>query len=157
MTAEHSPAYKRSAGVVVVRQTGATWRVLCLRAFRYWDFPKGLVDPGEDPLAAAIREVAEEAGLANLEFRWGAAFCETEPYARGKVARYYVAYSPDGEVRLEPNPALGRPEHDEYRWLEFDAAYALLAPRLQKVLNWAGATMGANGRHLSPSSSSSSS
>jgi diadenosine hexaphosphate hydrolase (ATP-forming) len=28
-----------------------------------WVFPKGHVDPGEDPLAAAVREVEEEAGV----------------------------------------------------------------------------------------------
>ncbi|MCK7491217.1 MAG: hypothetical protein MZW92_05485 [Comamonadaceae bacterium] len=37
------------------------------------------MDPGEEPLAAAIRETAEEAALADLEFRWGHDFRETEP------------------------------------------------------------------------------
>ena len=33
-----------SAGVVVVRQTDSGWRFLMLRAYRNWDFPKGLVE-----------------------------------------------------------------------------------------------------------------
>ena len=40
-----------SAGVVVVRQAAAGWLFLMLRAYRNWDFPKGLVETGEDPSA----------------------------------------------------------------------------------------------------------
>jgi bis(5'-nucleosidyl)-tetraphosphatase len=128
---------RRSAGIVVVRRHPDGWRYLVLRAFRYWDFPKGLVEADEDPLAAAIREVAEETTLTGLAFRWGEAFRETPPYSGGKVARYYVAESPRGAVTLPVSPELGRPEHDEYGWLTFDEARALLVPRVQAVLDWA--------------------
>ena len=47
-----------SAGVVVVRREGDVWHYLLLRAYNYWDFPKGIVDAGEDPREAACREVA---------------------------------------------------------------------------------------------------
>jgi len=127
----------RSAGVVVVRRHPDAWRCLLLRSFRYWDFPKGLVEAGEEPLAAAIREVEEETRLADLAFRWGESFHETEPYSGGKVARYYVAESARGEVSLPVSPELGRAEHDEFRWLRFDAARALLVPRVQAALDWA--------------------
>jgi predicted NUDIX family NTP pyrophosphohydrolase len=30
---------------------------------RHWDVPKGLADPGEAPLAAALRETSEETGI----------------------------------------------------------------------------------------------
>ena len=66
-----------SAGVVVVRQEQGEWRVLLLRVYNYWDCPKGLVTPGEAPLAAAIREVREETGIDDLDFRWGEDFVET--------------------------------------------------------------------------------
>ena len=46
-----------SAGVVVIRETHEGWLYLLLRAYNHWDFPKGMVEPGEEPLAAAIREV----------------------------------------------------------------------------------------------------
>jgi len=128
---------RRSAGVVVVRRHPDGWRCLALRAFQFWDFPKGLVEPSEAPLAAAIREVAEETELTELAFRWGERFRETPRYAGGKVARYYVAESPRGEVRLPVNPALGRPEHDEFRWLRWDDARALFVPRVRAVADWA--------------------
>ncbi len=126
-----------SAGVVVVRRMDAQWRYLLLRAFRYWDFPKGLVEPGEEPLAAARREVEEETALTDLVFRWGEAYRETEVYNRNKVARYYVAESPTGEVSLPVSAELGHPEHDEFRWLNYDEARTLLVARVAAALDWA--------------------
>jgi bis(5'-nucleosidyl)-tetraphosphatase len=137
VTKDHDFRPRLSAGVVVVRRQAGEWRFLLLRAFRYWDFPKGAVEAGEAPLAAAIREVAEESGLHGLEFRWGERFRDTEPYSHGKVARYYLAESAEGEAHLPVNPGLGRPEHDEFRWLGYDAARVLLVPRVQRVLDWA--------------------
>jgi 8-oxo-dGTP pyrophosphatase MutT (NUDIX family) len=128
-----------SAGVVVVRETDDGWRVLLLRVYNYWDYPKGEVQPGEDPLAAARREADEEAGLTNLDFRWGEDFIETEPYAKNKVARYYLAATETEKVTLGINSALGRAEHHEARWLTLDEANALLVPRLQRVLAWSRA------------------
>ena len=122
------------------------WRCLVLRAYRNWDFPKGLVEPGEEPLAAARREVTEETGLRDLSFPWGEVWRETEPYAGGKVARYYVAESTAGTVVLPVNPALGRPEHHEFRCLEPDAPARLFPPRLQPVLLWAAQTVAAQTR-----------
>jgi hypothetical protein len=37
------------------------------------------------------REVAEEAGLQNLNLRWGQRNVETPPHSGGKVAPYYPA------------------------------------------------------------------
>ena len=125
-----------SSGAVVLRQVDDRWHCLVLRAYRNWDFPKGLVEPGEEPLQAALREVEEETGLAELAMPWGPVWRETEPYAGGKVARYYVAESAQGRVALRINPALGRPEHHEFRWLTLDAAHPLLPPRLRTVLGW---------------------
>ena len=127
-----------SAGVVVVRRFDDQYRYLLLRVRDYWDFPKGMVEPGEEPLTAAIREVEEETTLTGLDFRWGHAFTETEPYGKDKIARYYFAESPKGEVFLPVTEELGKPEHDEFRWMEYDAARGLLVPRVLAVLDWAG-------------------
>jgi 8-oxo-dGTP pyrophosphatase MutT (NUDIX family) len=113
-----------------------------LRAYRNWDFPKGVVEPGEDPLVAARREVREETLIEDLEFEWGEIYQETGPYARGKIARYYLATTHTERITLPINPELGRPEHNEWRWVEPDTALQLASPRLKPVVRWAVDTVG---------------
>ena len=135
----------RSAGIVVVRGSSADPRYLLLRAYRYWDFPKGIVARGEAPLAAACREVWEETSLEGLKFPWGKGYRETEVYGDGKVARYYVARADQGDVVLGVSPELGRPEHEEFRWLTYRQARALLVERVRRILGWAhGVVTGSN-------------
>ena len=126
-----------SAGVVIVHQTRSGPQLLLLRAYHYWDFPKGEVEPGETPLAAARREVKEETGLEQLDFRWGEDYRETPPYGHGKVARYYLASTSQTAVTLAINPQLGLPEHHEFRWVTREEARQLLSARLQPILAWA--------------------
>jgi bis(5'-nucleosidyl)-tetraphosphatase len=126
-----------SAGVVPIRRVGSELRFLLLRCYGYWDFPKGETDAGEVPLEAARRELEEETGLTVLDLRWGESFVETPPYGRGKIARYYLAECPSGEVVLAVNPELGFPEHHEYRWVTLEEGRALLNDRVRAVLDWA--------------------
>lgn len=127
----------RSSGVVVARQTDSGWRYLLLRVYRYWDFPKGVVEAGEDPLVAACREVREETGIENLDFVWGHDYWETPPYGAGKVARYYLALTRESHVTLPVSAELGRAEHHEFRWVSYGEGMTLLGDRLQSVLRWA--------------------
>jgi 8-oxo-(d)GTP phosphatase len=55
----------RAAGAVVWRLAGDDAQVALVHRPKYddWSFPKGKLDPGEHPLLAAVREVAEETGL----------------------------------------------------------------------------------------------
>jgi bis(5'-nucleosidyl)-tetraphosphatase len=126
-----------SAGVVVVRAQDGRWRYLLLRAFNHWDFPKGMVEAGEDPRDAAVREVREESTIDDLDFAWGDDSMQTGPYSNGKVARYYLARTRQSQVQLPFNPEIGRPEHSEFRWVEFDEALKLVSPRVRPVVRWA--------------------
>jgi len=134
-------APNRAAGAVIFRRSDRGIRLLVLRAYKNWDFPKGMVEPGEDALAAARREVEEETGLAGLDYPFGDEFRETMPYSGSKVARYYLAETDAEKIVLPVSPELGRPEHDEYRWVSFDEAEDLLPPRLAVVLEWAKKTI----------------
>jgi predicted NUDIX family NTP pyrophosphohydrolase len=62
---------KRSAGLLLYRRSGAELSVLLVhpggpfwarKDLGAWSIPKGELAPGEDPLAAARREFAEETG-----------------------------------------------------------------------------------------------
>lgn len=134
--------HKLSAGVVVVRESASGWLFLMLRAYRNWDFPKGMVEPGEDPLAAARREVREETLIEDLVFEWGEVYQETQPYGQRKVARYYLASTCTKRVTLPISPEIGRPEHNEWRWVDRDLALSLSSPRLQPIVRWAAQTLG---------------
>jgi len=61
--------------------------------------------------------------------------------AGGKIARYYLAQTGTRDVVLPVSPELGRPEHQEWRWVSFDEAEAVLPPRLAVILDWARATI----------------
>ncbi|RUM93153.1 MAG: NUDIX hydrolase [Thermodesulfatator sp.] len=128
-----------SSGVIVVRKArDGKWRFLLLRAYGYWDFPKGIVEPGEDPIEAAKRETKEETTITDLDFRWGYDFRETGPYNQGrKIARYYLGQTHKKDISLPVNPEIGKPEHDAYRWVTYEEARELVAPRVLEALEWA--------------------
>jgi 8-oxo-dGTP pyrophosphatase MutT (NUDIX family) len=123
---------KLSCGAVLVRVTDEGWQALMLRAYRNWDFPKGLCEDGETPLEAAMREVGEETGITDLQFDWGDRYIESGPYNQGKIE----------EVEMGISPELGRPEHHEYQWMDFDRAYDLSSPRVRLVVQWARQVIG---------------
>ncbi len=142
---ESRPAqYRLSAGAVVVRRDPVGWLFLLLRAYRNWDFPKGMVEPGEDPLAAARREVLEETLIGDLELEWGEVYRETAPYGNRKIARYYLAATRTERIILPVSPELGRPEHHEWRWVDRETAHSLSPTRLQAIVRWAAEVVGAS-------------
>jgi 8-oxo-dGTP pyrophosphatase MutT (NUDIX family) len=135
-------APRLSAGVVVVRAGPTGWLFLMLRAYRNWDFPKGAVEPGEEPLAAARREVREETLIEDLRFNWGEDYRETERYSNNKIARYYLAETRTESVTLPVSPELGRPEHDEARWVSLAGALSVASPRVADIVRWAAVKLG---------------
>lgn len=87
-----------------------------------WEFPGGKVEAGEEPAAAAIREVAEELGV---RVHLGGQVGQDWPLVPPRVMRLWWAVLADGEG--EPAPAENDPSHDALRWLTreqlFDVAW----------------------------------
>jgi 8-oxo-dGTP pyrophosphatase MutT (NUDIX family) len=145
-----APPTRFSSGVVVVSVVDRKLKFLLLRAYRNWDFPKGLVEAGEEPIDAAVREVREETALDDISFDWGMVFFDTGPYNKGKISRYYIARSKEVRVSLPINPELGVPEHQEARWVDVDKALAMVSPRLKPVVRWAFGIVNHGPMHAKP-------
>ncbi len=55
---------KSAGGVIYQERDGQMWvALIATKGGGVWGLPKGLVETGEEPLQAALREVKEEAGL----------------------------------------------------------------------------------------------
>lgn len=134
---------KLSCGIVLILGEPPECRTLMLRAYHHWDFPKGLLEEGEEALGAAVRELSEETAIEDASFDWGERYFETGPYSRGKLARYYLAQTRTEDVVLGPSPDTGEPEHHEWKWVSFDDAYDISSPRVREVVRWARQIVGA--------------
>jgi 8-oxo-dGTP diphosphatase len=114
-----------AAGAVVLRRRDGVLEVLLVHRPKYddWSFPKGKLDRGEQALVAAVREVAEETGLA---VRLGRPL-DDQTYAvqggRTKVVHYWIARALDGDdvSAYRPNR-----EIDQVVWVPVDEAKARL-------------------------------
>ncbi len=111
---------------------------------RAWSVPKGELEPGEDPLAAARREFAEEIGVAAPMTDY--TDLGTIRQASGKVVHVFaacweapLAFVASNTVQMEYPRGSGRvlefPEIDDARWLPLDAARELLVAGQVPVLD----------------------
>jgi len=114
----------QSAGVIIIdglnKETEP--RVLAVRAYAHWDFPKGCVELGEDLLQAAMRETEEETTLVPIvDYTLTGARAPTIQRSYGKKKKeitYFLAIREgDKTPELPFCYAIGRPENDEFQWL----------------------------------------
>ena len=140
--AKQTPSEETSAGGVIFRRAEDGTRVLLIKdAYRNWGFPKGHVEAGEDAAAAALREITEETGLADLinhgriqDIDW---FFRFRGKLIHKTCTFFLVESPSGEPQ---------PQHDEgitaTRWLPFEEAQRTLSyANARDVLKAAGSMM----------------
>jgi 8-oxo-(d)GTP phosphatase len=114
-----------AAGAVVWRYRGDALQVLLIHRTRYddWSFPKGKLDPGEQPLVAAVREVREETDVA---VRLGPLLTRHEyrverPPGAIKRVTYWSAAPLDG-AGASADAYQANDEVDEVRWVDIDTA-----------------------------------
>ena len=121
-----------SAGVVLVRRMHGRWWLAAVRPQGKregtWALPKGLVDAGERPAEAALREGFEETGVpGRLREKLGdIRYVYTWHGERiFKVVSFFLAYARRGRIGVLP-PGMDL-EVAEARWLPLADAPSLLA------------------------------
>ncbi len=141
-----------SAGILLFRRRGGMVEVLLIRPggpywrnkdAGAWMIPKGMVEPGEEAVDAALREFAEETGAALDSIPLPLA---TVRQAGGKMVQ---AFAVEGdldagairsiEFELEWPPRSGRierfPEAEEARWMSLAQARAMMLPSQLPLLD----------------------
>jgi 8-oxo-dGTP pyrophosphatase MutT (NUDIX family) len=121
-----------SAGGVVVRRLHGRWVLAAIRPggkpAGTWALPKGLIGPGEQGEATALREVAEETGIeaTPVEKLGDVRYVYTWAGERVfKVVSFFLFRYRSG--RLGDIPAEHAHEVDDVQWLPLDEAPNLLA------------------------------
>lgn len=119
----------QSAGGVVLNEKGEV--LVVNQRGNSWSLPKGHVDPGEDLLSAARREILEESGVSNLEFvrdlggfeRHRIGLHGGDDMSELKDIRIFLFRSNQQEL----NPT--DPDNPEARWVKKEDVAALLTHR----------------------------
>lgn len=95
------------------------------REKEWWEFPKGIVEPGEKEIDALKREIREETNLTDIEVikklgevKYWFRDYETKELVR-KTVKYYLVRKISGEVKISW-------EHTDFKWVSFDEALNLL-------------------------------
>lgn len=125
--ARHQARDETSAGGIVFRLDAGQPVFLLIRdSYRNWGFPKGHLEAGEQPAAAALREVKEETGISDLSIRSEIDTIDWFFRFRGqlihKVCHFFL---------METVEATTSPQHAEgitaCRWTRFDEAQSLVS------------------------------
>ena len=124
--------YLDHPGAVAILALNSEGEVLLIKQYRHpirmreWELPAGLLDQsGESPLAAAQRELAEEADLAAESWELLTEFV-TSPGGSNEAIRVYLARG----LRATPRFDREAEEADlELRWVSLDDAVAAVCDR----------------------------
>jgi len=113
---------ERSAGGVVLRQIGGDAHFLLIRdPYHNWGLPKGHLKGKEGPDDAALREVQEETGLADLRLGPDLGSIDWHFRAKGrlihKFCRFFLMASTSGDPVPELDEGI-----TECRWLPVEKA-----------------------------------
>lgn len=109
---------------------------------RHWDVPKGLAEPGESPLQAALRETREETGLCLPDTDW--LDLGRHAYRPRKDLHLFARRVRTSQVRIEDcvcsttfvHPRSGRslPEADWFAWVAADQLTTRCAGSMSALL-----------------------
>lgn len=133
--------YRPCAGVVLINGEGLIFAGRRLdSATPAWQMPQGGIDAGEQPLAAALRELREETGISNDLVEFVAETPEWITYDlppellgqvwkgryRGQRQRWYLFrfLGSDDQIRIDT----AHPEFSAWRWIKAEEMLAEIVP-----------------------------
>lgn len=121
------PREEVSAGGIVFRRGDDGVRFLLIRdSYQNWGFPKGHLEAGESPDAAALREVGEETGLGELVMQGPIEVIDWHFRFRGrlvhKVCHFFLIEAARGDAR-----PLRKEGITECKWLALEDAVSMVS------------------------------
>ncbi|KAF6252416.1 NUDIX hydrolase domain-like protein [Scenedesmus sp. NREL 46B-D3] len=137
----HIQDYRPNVGVCLVNRHGMVFAATRVDdPTKSWQMPQGGIDPGEEPLAAAVRELQEETSISSVQVlaeaqRWLS--YDFPPEARARLSSYWARYKgqaqrwflfkftgDDSEVDL----ATSHREFSEWRWMPLEQLPGAVVP-----------------------------
>lgn len=111
--------YEKSCGAIIFYKTKQNTKVLLVKnnSGRYWGFPKGHIEEGENEQETAIREIKEETGLDVTIFDNFREISEYCPF--GKIRKrvvFFLAQAFTDNVKIQEE------EIDSYIWVDLQQA-----------------------------------
>ncbi len=111
--------YEKSCGAVIFYKTKQNTKILLVKNSngRYWSFPKGHIEEGENEQQTAIREIKEETGLDVTLFDNFREISEYCPF--GKIRKrvvFFLARAFTDNVKIQEE------EIDSYVWVDLQQA-----------------------------------